>query len=153
MNEINRLAQENKELSAQVDDFKNRLESKSKTTDDKASFDELIEILKQTEIETKAFNKPEEKEPKKVDLFKLFYAVRDDIVTGITNAHDSTDYDTFLYYNVCPKLQVHDLVANEKVAGVRWRRFAITKRGQNFLAHVEKLKVVQKTKPKAPDKV
>ena len=51
--------------------------------------------------------------------------------------------DSFLYFNVCPKLQIHGLVENEKVASVQYRRFAITKKGIQFLAYIEKKKVLE----------
>jgi hypothetical protein len=49
---------------------------------------------------------------------------------------------------VCPKLQVHGLAINEKVAGVRYRRYAVTPLGSAFLADMEKRIVLNKERQK-----
>ena len=51
--------------------------------------------------------------------------------------------ESFLYHNVCPKLQIHGLVENEKVTGVKYRRFAMTKKGTEFLAYLQKQKILK----------
>lgn len=82
------------------------------------------------------------------DLFDIFVNNRDTIINGVTNAAKGGDVEGFFYFNVCPKLQVHGLVENEKVAGVQYRRYAITKAGVSFLADYDrqsfKLKQEQK---------
>ena len=56
----------------------------------------------------------------------------------------SSDLMSFAYFTLCPRLQTYDLVQNEKVAGVRYRRYAITKKGTQFFAYIEKM--LHKTK-------
>nr|NLU60065.1 hypothetical protein [Pseudomonas sp. BIGb0427] len=63
---------------------------------------------------------------------------RDKFIHGITNIASASETQTFLYFNICPKLQVHGLVENEKVTGVRYRRYAITKAGAAFLAEYDR---------------
>ena len=63
------------------------------------------------------------------------------LIIGVTNQTQQHDFVYFLYRNVCPKLQIHGLVQNEKVASVRWRRFSVTKKGEEFLAYIERKKL------------
>jgi hypothetical protein len=102
-----------------------------------SELDELKTILDSIEIKIspKVVNG---KENVVQTLFSVFRNVQETIVTGVTDQIYQDEAVYFLYNNVCPKLQIHGLVQNEKVAGVRWKRFSITKKGQEFLAHLEK---------------
>ncbi len=106
-------------------------------------FEELTKILQSIEIKVPAKVTGTDKEIEQ-DLFSLFINTHEHLVTGVTNRVDQHDSVYFLYENVCPKLQVHDLVQNEKVASVRYRRFAITKKGLEFIAYIEKKKLAKK---------
>lgn len=44
----------------------------------------------------------------------------------------------FLYSKIAPKLQVHGLMDNEKIAGVRYRRAFVTRYGLEVLAECER---------------
>ena len=57
----------------------------------------------------------------------MFYKNRDKLINGVTNAANASEAETFFYHNVCPKLQVHGLADNEKVAGVRYRRSFVSR--------------------------
>jgi hypothetical protein len=74
----------------------------------------------------------------KIDLLNLFYGNKDTFINGVTNAAGTSEAETFFFYNVCPKLQVHGLTVNEKLAGARYRRHAITREGSAFLAEMER---------------
>lgn len=47
----------------------------------------------------------------------------------------------YLYFTISPMLKVHGLMENEKVTGVKYRRYVITDKGAKLLAYVEKNKV------------
>jgi len=102
-----------------------------------ADFEELERVLSAIEIAI-----PPElidgKEGEKRTLKNLFVTLQESLVTGVTNQSGQEQVTYFIYENICPKLQVHDLVKNEKVVGVRWRRFSVTPRGQAYLAHVDR---------------
>lgn len=128
--EIKKLSEENQKLKDTLSD------QEKKTVSNRAAagqgFEELINILRSIDIKIPAkINSGKDAEN---DLFSLFVYSRDMIINGVTNAANGSDLEGFLYFNVCPKLQVHGLVENEKVAGVRYRRFAITKAGTDLLA-------------------
>lgn len=103
-------------------------------------FDELTQLLKAIEIKIPP-NVVDGKEDVKKSLYDLFNNLHETLITGVTNQVDQNDSTYFIYQNICPKLQVHGLVQNEKVAAVRWRRFSVTKKGQDFLAYIEKKKL------------
>lgn len=77
---------------------------------------------------------------KERDALSLFLNNRDVLITGVTNAYNSNEAEDFFYLRVAPKLMVHGLMANEKVAGVKYRRSYVTDKGLKFLAAVDKIK-------------
>jgi hypothetical protein len=48
------------------------------------------------------------------------------------------DIDKFLYFNVLPKLQIHDLALNESVPDVAYRRYALSPKGTALVGYIEK---------------
>jgi len=133
--EIANLVNENSELSKKLSSVKGGTNSREE------EFEELSKLLLKTvlDIPGKVVGKE-----KGIDLtlFDLFLFIKDVLITGITNRAGISDSDNFVYHNICPKLLVHDLVQNEKVPNVQYRRFAITKKGQEFLAFLEKKKLL-----------
>lgn len=142
--EIKKLSDENRELKEALSNLETRAVSESNKKAE--SFKELKTVLAGIDIKIPA--NLANGEEKKVDLLGLFYGNRDALVGGITNHVDASDTDIFFFYNVCPKLQVHGLVVNEKVAGVRYRRYAVTELGNTLLAEIEKQIVLSKKNEK-----
>src|SRR5262249_9693550 len=101
------------------------------------SFQDLRTVLSAIEVKIPAKLADDGKEVT-TDLLKLFYGNRDTLINGVTNKVGASDAESFFFFNVCPKLQVHGLAVNERVAGVRYRRYAITALGSAFLADMEK---------------
>ncbi|EGR1699863.1 DUF4062 domain-containing protein [Vibrio parahaemolyticus] len=139
VDEISRLTQENRELSNEVSRLQEKLKKApmSKSHDD---FEETINILSAIEIDfpdgiSDKFGQ------QKMDLFQIFNLLKSNLVTGITNQYGIDDLTSFVYGSICPRLQIHDLVINEKVASVKYRRFALTKKGQELLAYIERKKL------------
>lgn len=83
-------------------------------------------------------------------LLDIFYTYRSRIIQGVTNSAATGNVSSrFLYFNICPKLQIHGLTENEKVPGVRYRRYSVTKLGLQILAHIDKEQIALKKKETA----
>lgn len=130
--EIADLVKENSQLSKKLSQ-----NTKLSLTEE---FEDLINILKNTEIKIPP-NMADGKENVTKTLYSLFNSTQSNLIRGVTNQVGQHSSVYFLYENVCPKLQIHELVQNEKVPSVRYRRFSITKKGQSLLAYIEKKKI------------
>ena len=73
-----------------------------------------------------------------ISLLTILVQQKDYLLTGVTNSANADDFESFMYHNICPKLQIHGLSDNEKVVGVRYRRSYITKLGTALLSYLEK---------------
>lgn len=140
LDEIGRLSKENEDLKQKLKNAEKKIGASPKTTTSDKEFEELKELLKSIQI-TIPGELTKDGEEFENSLYDLFISNKDSFITGITNQIDSGETASFMYHNLCPKLQIHGLVINEKVAGVRWRRFSVTKRGNEFLAYLEKKKL------------
>lgn len=129
--QVAKLTKDNSSLKQKLQDNK-----KISSSDE---FEDLKILLESIEIKVPKTASENDKE-KDMDLYSILLQIKDTIVTGVTNQSGQHDGYSFIYNNVCPKLQIHGLVQNEKVASVRWRRFSITKLGQDFIAYFEKNK-------------
>lgn len=143
--EIKKLSDENRQLNEAMLDIEKRLSNQSKHQSE--SFAELREILKSIEIKIPA--KLADGTEATSDLLDMFYGNKDTLISGVTNHNGVGDVESFFFFNVCPKLQVHGLAVNEKVAGVRYRRYAVTPLGNAFLADMEKRLLLEKKAAKA----
>jgi len=98
---------------------------------------ELKEILEEIQIKIPAKLNSDGKDTE-MDLLSIFTSTKDTLISGVTNSIRASDLNSFLYYNICPKLQIHGLITNEKVAGAQFRRCSVTSEGNRFLAFLEK---------------
>jgi len=143
LDEIGRLSKENDVLKEKLNNAEKKIGTSPKTTTSDAEFEELEELLRSIQVTVPGELTKDNKDFEN-SLYDLFTSNKDSLITGVTNQVDSGEAASFMYHNLCPKLQIHGLVLNEKVAGVRWRRFSVTKRGNEFLAHLEKQKLRSK---------
>jgi hypothetical protein len=74
----------------------------------------------------------------KMTLLSVLTGNKEQLVAGVTNQYGVGEVASFYYFNVFPKLQIHDLSDNEKVAGVKYRRSFVNREGQKFLAWYER---------------
>ena len=98
---------------------------------------EVIELMNVTEVKI-----PETVAGKgnmKRTLLDLLYANQNSLINGVTNAVGVREVESFLYHNVVPKLMVHGLADNEKVAGARYRRSCLNSHGIAVLAELERM--------------
>jgi hypothetical protein len=146
--EIKRISAENSGLLEENEYLKKQLKDEPKSKTSAKEFDELIKILREIKIESTIFGKTPEGKTIRRPLLEIFYLMRDPLVTGVSNRYGAQDWENLLYYNVCPKLQIHGLMVNEKVPGVQYRRFGLTKKGLDLLAYIEKNQILREA-PKA----
>lgn len=139
-------------LRKENDALKDKLKVATKAVDRKSGFfsetelSELFQLLMNTTIKI-----PEEVSKGAVETMQLgeiFIANSTILINGVTNAFNSGADETFLYFNVCPKLTMHGLVTNEKVPGAKYRRSFVNEKGLSFLAQIEKR--LNGLKPKLP---
>lgn len=140
--EIKRLSSENSKLLEEIANLNKQLQDQPKSKTQDKEFDELIKLLKEMEIESTVLGKSDTGMPLRASLLEIFFFFRDALVVGVTNQVGMKDWQQLLYFNVCPKLQIHGLMLNEKVPGVLYRRFALTKKGLDLLAYIDKNKIV-----------
>lgn len=143
LDEIGRLSKENEELKVKLRSAESKIGTSPKTTTSDSEFEELEALLQSIKVIVPGEFTEDGKEFEN-SLFDLFISLKDTFITGVTNQINSGEAASFIYHNLCPKLQIHGLVVNEKVSGVRWRRFSVTKRGNDFLAYLEKKKLRKK---------
>jgi len=145
LDEISKLREDNELLKEKLIIAEKKVSIPDITTISNKQNEEIINML--NSIEVKIPSKISEKEKEVIDsLYHIFHSQRDKFVLGITNQIGSTDLNSFLYFNVCPKLQIHDIVIHEKVPGVQWRRFSTTKKGNQLLAYIEQKELSKKEK-------
>lgn len=144
IDEISRLNIKLTELFEENTLLKKQLDEHPKITKNK-EFDDLINVLKNIEV-TFPENFFKEEQDNKMVLLDIFLYLKEFFITGITNQLGQDNSVYFFYENICPKLQIYNIVVSEKVPNARYRRFAITKYGQDFLAYVEKKKILSKNK-------
>ncbi|MCH1782773.1 DUF4062 domain-containing protein [Psychrobacter glaciei] len=142
LDEISALRLENEQLKSDLSNAEKKISKPQHEISDD-NYDELISILEATEVKIPA-NLTSDDQDTTISLLNIFKQTSKSFIVGVSNSRNSSDLDTFLYYNVCPKLQIHGLVINEKVASVQWRRFAITQNGIQLLAYLDKAEFLAK---------
>jgi len=134
--ELRALRAENSSLKEALD--KAQKASTPRVSESASEFEELRELL--NGIEVKIPDDAAGGEGFTSDLLSIFISMRDSLTTGITNQAGSDAGSNFLYHNIAPKLAVHGLMENEKIAGVRYRRSFVSKKGLEFLAYYDRKK-------------
>lgn len=131
--EIGELAAENERLKKENESLK---KLKVKGTSEKEDFEELRKFLSKVILKTPPT--APDNNGHTLSLYDLFTALWESLIVGITDQAGQSDTNQFVYKSVCPKLQIHDLVTNEKVSGYRYRRYVLTNYGQKFAAYIVK---------------
>lgn len=113
----------------------------TKSNDDK-EFDELIEVFSKMKITTDKLNS--NGEMKSYSMLNILESSKGSLIAGYTNKYGMNDSAKFYFFNILPKLAIHDLAENVGLEGVQYRLFRINKKGLRFLAYVDKKKYVNK---------
>lgn len=143
LEELSRLRVENEKLQAELASSRQLAAKSTPRSATKWPDEDLREVAKtiqRIEVSTKVFSKDQSQPTVSYSVLKLLMVLGDKLITGVANKYDANERDIFLYYNVCPKLEIHELAALEKVAGVQWQRYRLTAKGKALLAFIEKQK-------------
>ena len=149
LEELARLRQEKEALLTEITQLKIDAAKSTNRPTAKWADEELREVSKilgEIEVSTKAFIKDKTQPANSYSVLTLIAALRDRLITGVANKFDASESDSFLYYNVCPKHEIYELAALEKVSGVQWQRYRLTSKGKALLAFLDK----HKAKPAPP---
>lgn len=148
LEEINSLKNENKLLKQELEKTKEKVSTKKVKVSDKSKeeFDELIELFKNTNITTTVFNKDNKDTPLVTNLYKVITTFKTSLVTGVKNNYDADKVESFLFFNILPKLEIHGLAYQEKIAGVQWKNYKLSPRGLQIVAYIEKKNVDKQNK-------
>ncbi|HUV02866.1 MAG TPA: DUF4062 domain-containing protein [Desulfobacteria bacterium] len=149
--ELTRLHAENQKLREKLASQAKQIEKRSRSSSAlEEEFAELVDLLSSTKVDVTTAKQSFENAsdvPDEVSVLNLALSFKDMLMSGITNQIGMTDLQSFAFFTLCPKLQTYELVQNEKVAGVKYRRYAITQKGTQFFAYVEKMLHKQEKQP------
>jgi hypothetical protein len=142
--EIIRLSRENtllKKDKIRIEEKLNIIEQKNKSS--LIEYEEIKALLEKNSIKLKDYSLFDDVKGKidKISVLKIFKAYKEYILRGVTNAYSANATEQFLYFTICPKLQIYELVKNERVPSVFFRRYSITEKGIKFLAYIEKKEI------------
>ena len=138
---VDRLLGENANLKRENVNLQKRLVKPRSNINDLQQYEELEAVLKKIILETKLLGKT--KKPEKFSVFELFVGVKMALVSGVSNASNVGAVGMWVYQEICPHLQIHGLVVNEKVPGKTFHRFTLTKLGTDFLAYLDRKKLLE----------
>lgn len=102
----------------------------------------MLDILKKTKLETNVFD--DNKVLHTYSAYKLLLVFRDSLMTGVTSRVNISPHEAFLYFELCPRLAVHDLAILEKVTGVAWQRYRLSPQGAALLAFIDRQSLTHK---------
>lgn len=132
--EISRLTEENGVLKREVDRLKNKSVDKKENN---YEFDAIESLLKKTVfyLDKDIYNLTEDREK---SAFELLLEYKSNMVKGFFMATTRTsEMGKLLSQQVMPLLAIHGLSEIEKVTGSANRRQIISKKGREFLAHLD----------------
>ena len=141
--EVSNLHSENAKLKEKINNQEKTLLKEKSSSKENEEFEELFELLKEQKLNIKGIKSQIDNSasiPDEVSVVDLSLTFRDLIMRGATNQIDIGAFENFVFFRLCPILQTHELVSNDRVPGVRYRRYAVTKRGVRFFAYIDKLK-------------
>ncbi len=145
--ELSRLHAENREFREKA-----KLQSKplaqqaSARADTMKEFSELAAVMQKITVDIAGLKSVLKKNgmdkvndmPKEAPLLLLAFHFKDALMTGVDNRIGMSDLANFIFFTLCPKLQTYELMQIEKIAGVQYRRYSVTKKGLQFFAYLEK---------------
>ncbi|MBD8498642.1 DUF4062 domain-containing protein [Paenibacillus arenosi] len=146
-----KLNSDNAKLSAEVTILKKQLQQKQAVEMfDGLTFEELQETLSKIKIEfPKELSSKENLSAK--SILNLFFILKDDFATGITNQANISEAQSFVYYSIAPRLMTFKLLEKVKVAGVRYEKIQMSNLGFKFLKMLE-IHMISKETSESPAK-
>ncbi len=154
--EINLLREQNSALTARLAHSEAEIAKSALVKNDviggsTKELDELETVLRNTDVELpESISHTTEKMTR--DLLSIFFSTKDFFISGLTNQVGMDDGAQFLFFNIAPKLQLHGLIDNEKVAGKSYRRVVASPKGLALLAMLERREIAAAANKKAKAK-
>jgi hypothetical protein len=148
-NEI--LLEENRTLRLKIEKLQKQIEiqpnieikTNSNESNETNEFDELIVIFSNMSITTNVFG-DFFSDPKEYRLIDILISYQSALVNGITNKAGMSERGRLFFFNIFPKLAVHELADNLPIQGVQYRVFKLNKKGLRFLAYYNKKRFKKK---------
>jgi hypothetical protein len=110
---------------------------KSEESNENAEFEDLYKIFSNMKISSdKLYGGSAE--VKEYSILKLLMEQKSIFVNGVNNRFGMQEWEKVYFFNVFPKLAVHELAENLALEGVRYRLFRLSKKGLRFLAFIDK---------------
>lgn len=141
------LLEENRSLRLKIDELQ-KDNGTSKTIDEgsiakvnnlsteNSEFEELIEVFSNMKVSTNTLN--DLGENRNYTMMEILLNYKAHLITGYNNKIGMTDKAKFFFFNIFPKLAIHDLAENLALQGVQYRHFRMSKQGLRFLAYIDK---------------
>ena len=151
--EAEELLEENRTLRLQIDDLTKGLNTEKTTSElilggtptssnDQLDFDDLIDVFSNMILKTDRLSTSGDVEEYR--MIDVIEAHKGTLIAGVNNRMGMTDRQRLFFFNILPKLAIHDLAENVALQGVQYRLFKINKRGLKFLAFIDKKKFKKK---------
>lgn len=123
----------------------NTLLSKRKKTSNNTSEEEMVELIElfsQEKVSLKRLQSEENNFPDEITVLQAIKSFKDKITVGADNSMNSSDYDYFIFYDLAPKLIIHNLMQQQKLTNTGTaNKVLITDKGKELLAHIVKNKL------------
>jgi len=113
---------------------------KSKPNDQSTNdFEEVIDALSKEKVSLRKIKTSDNNYPDTMSLLDAFIKYKDALVVGGTSAISTNSFNSFIFHDLSPKLQIFGLMHMEKVSNSSTvRRSILTQKGQNLLAYILK---------------
>ena len=136
---IETMTKENAHLRAQTTSLAAAAHRSKKTDAEEAEFDRLFRLLS---VGTEVFKSDDATVGERAaPISAWFITYADSFVTGISNGVGMSAFMKFLFYDIAPKLMIHDLLEVQAVPGQQWWRVRTSKMGNRFLARATERRV------------
>jgi len=104
---------------------------------EKSEFEELFEVFSNMIITTDVFTN-DFSGPKEYKLINILNTYKSTLISGVNNKAGMDNKQRLFFFNIFPKLAVHELAENVALQGVQYRLFRLNKKGLRFLAYYDK---------------
>ncbi len=125
-------------------DNENNLLKRKKTSNNTSEEEmvELIELFSQEKVSLKRLQAEENNFPDEITVLHAIKSFKDKITVGADNSMNASDYDYFIFYDLAPKLIIHNLMQLQKLTNTGTaNKVLITDKGKELLAHIVKNKL------------
>lgn len=103
---------------------------------------ELIELFSQEKVSLKSLKKEEDSFPDEITVLHAIKSFQDKIVVGVNNSMNATKLDMFIFYELAPRLIIHNLMQQQKLTNTSTAsNVIVTDKGKELLAYIVKNKL------------